>query len=93
MATQAETSAKIFHSLDRDMALQSDGGFRRTETFCGNNNLALEALAKFEWLFGDAIESLAAEIFRGAFDWRSSVPEQAHRPMHSYPYAFAVITG
>jgi hypothetical protein len=82
MATESETTVNMLHSLDRDLALQSEERFRRAETFPGNDDLALQALASFESLFSDAIESFAAEIFRGAFNRRhSSLPQQAQTPM------------
>jgi hypothetical protein len=75
------------------MALQSEVRFRRADTLSRNNDLALQALASFESLFGNAIEPFAAEIFRGAFNRRpSSLPQQTHRPMQWYPFAFAAIT-
>ena len=69
MAAQAETPVNMFHLLDRDMALQSEKRFRRAETLSRNNNLALQAFTGSESLFGDAIESFGAEIFRGAFNY------------------------
>jgi hypothetical protein len=68
MTAEAETTVKMFHSPDRDMALEPDGGVRRSKTLPRDNNLALQAFARFERLAGDAIETLAAEIFGGAFD-------------------------
>jgi len=64
MAAQAETTVNRFHSLDRDMALQAEERFRGVETLSRNNNLALQAFTRIEWLFGYAIQSIAAEIFR-----------------------------
>ena len=69
MAAQAETPVNMFHSLDRDMVLQSEERFRRAETLSRNNNLALQAFTRSESLSGDAIESFGAEIFRGAFNY------------------------
>jgi hypothetical protein len=82
MAAQAEATVNMFHSPDRDMALQSEGWFRGAQNLPRNNNLALQAFARFEWLLDDAIESPAAEIFRGAFNRRhASLPQQPHGPM------------
>jgi hypothetical protein len=92
MAAQAETTVNVFHSLDRDMALQSEERFRRAQTLSRNNNLALQAFASFESLSGDAIESFAAEIFRDAFNRLPFSPQQMHGPMQWYPRAFAAIT-
>ena len=69
MAAQAETPVNMFHSLDRDMVLQSEERFRRAETLSRNNNLAVQAFTRSESLSGDAIESFGAEIFRGAFNY------------------------
>ena len=75
MATEAEATVNMFHSRDRDMALQLEERFRGAETFPRNNDLALQAFASIEWLFGDAIRSFAAEIFGGAFNrCRFSLP-------------------
>ena len=68
MATEAETTVKMFHSPDRDVALKPDGGFRKAKTLPSDNNLALQALTRFERLFRDAIETLAAEIFCSALN-------------------------
>src|SRR2546427_9133821 len=68
MAAQAETTVKRFHSLDGDMALQSEERFRGAEAFARNNNLALQAFTLFEWFLRDAIESFAAEVFGGALN-------------------------
>ena len=76
MATQAEATVNVFHSPHRDMALQSEVRFRRAETLPRNDDLALQALALFESLFGDAIESFAAEIFSDAFNRRHSTLPQ-----------------
>jgi hypothetical protein len=92
MAAQAETTVNMFHSPHRDMALQPVERFRGAETLPRNNNLALQAFASFESLFGDAIESFAAEIFRDAFNQLAFSPQQTHRPMQWYPFAFAAIT-
>jgi hypothetical protein len=92
MAAQAETKVNMFHSLDCDMAPQSDERFRGAETLPRNKNLALQALASSESLFNDAIESLTAEIFRGAFNRLPLSPQQPHRPMQCYPLAFAAIS-
>jgi hypothetical protein len=82
MATESETTVNMLHSLDRDMAPQSEERFSGAETLSRNKNLALQALASFESLFSDAIESFATEIFRGAFNRRhSSLPQQAQTPM------------
>src|SRR5207249_12099642 len=89
LAAQAETLVNMFHALDRDMALQSEERFRRAETFSKNNNLALQVFTGSKWLFGDAIESFAAEILCGAFNrCRFSLPPKTHRPMHCNPFAF-----
>ena len=93
MAAQAETPVNMFHSLDRDMVLQSEERFRRAETLSRNNNLALQAFTRSESLSGDAIESFAAEVFRRALNRSSGLPEQMHRPMHCNPPASAAITG
>ena len=93
MAAQAETTVNVFHSLDRDMAPQSKERFSGAETLSRNKNLALQALASFESLLSDAIESFAAEIFGDAFNRRhSSPPQQTHLPMQWYPLAFAAIS-
>ena len=55
MAAQSETTVNMFHSLDRDVALQSKERFRRAETFSGNDDLALQAFTGSESLFGDAV--------------------------------------
>jgi len=78
------------HSRDGDTALQSEERFRGAETLPRNNNLALQAFTLFEWFLRDAIESLAAEIFRSAFNRHHfSLPPKTHRPMHCNPLAFA----
>ena len=46
------------------------------ETLSRNKNLALQALASFESLLSDAIESFAAEIFRGAFNRLPLLPSK-----------------
>ena len=91
MAAQAETTVKMFHAPDRDMALQSEERFGRIEGLSGNKNLALQALASFEALSRDAVESFAAEIFCGAFNRFPFSAQQMHRPMQRYPFAFAAI--
>jgi hypothetical protein len=63
MTTQAETTVNMFHSLDGDMAPQSDERFRGAETLSRNQNLALQALASFESLLRDAIESSLLRFF------------------------------
>jgi hypothetical protein len=68
MATQAETTCNMFHALDRDLALQLEEGLRRAESPPRKNNHALQAFARLKCFSRDAIESLAAEIFRGALD-------------------------
>jgi hypothetical protein len=73
------------------LALQSEGSFLSAETVLWNDNLALQVFARFEWLVQDAIESLAAEIFRGAHNRWSSGLEQPHGPMHWNPLASAAI--
>jgi hypothetical protein len=50
------------------MALEPDGGVQKAKTLPRDSNLASQAFARFERLAGDAIETLAAEIFGGAFD-------------------------
>lgn len=93
MATEAETTIKRFHSPDRDVALKPDGGFRRAKTLPRDNNLALQALARFERLADDAIEAFTAEILGGALNrWSFELPEQTHWPMQCYPRAIAAIT-
>ena len=92
MAAQAETRANIFHSLNRDMALQTEGRFRRTEIPPWNDDLALQALARFEWLFGDAIEPPAAEILGGGHNGGPSGLEQTQRPMQRYPLVPPAVT-
>ena len=92
MTTQAETTVNMFHSLDGDMAPQSEERFSGAETLARNKNLALQALASFESLLRDAIESFAAEIFRDAFYRWPFLPQQTHRPMQWYPLAFAAIS-
>jgi hypothetical protein len=92
MATEAETTVKMFHSPDRDVALKPDGGFRKAKTLPRNNNLAWQALTRVERLFRDAIETFAAKILGGALNrWSFGLPEQTHRPMQCYPRAFAAI--
>ena len=68
MAAQAETTVNMFHSPDRDMALQSEKRFGRAETLPRNDDRALQALASFESLSCDAIESFAAEMLDLAID-------------------------
>ncbi len=70
MAAEPETPMNIFHSPDRDMALQTEERFRGAETLSRNHDLALQAFTLFEWLLGDAIQSLAAEILCAALNWR-----------------------
>ena len=70
MATEAKPTVNMFHSVDRDMASQPKERFRRAETFSGNDDLALQAFTGSEWLLGDAIQSLAAEILCDALNWR-----------------------
>ena len=55
MAAEAEATVKMFHSLDRDMALQPEERFRRAETLARNKDLAFQAFTSFEWLLGDAV--------------------------------------
>ena len=81
MAAQTETTVNMFHSLDSDMAPQSEERFSGAETLSRNKNLALQALASFESLLSDAIESFAAEIFRDAFYRWPFLPQQAQTPM------------
>ena len=82
MAAQAEAMVNILHSLDRDMALQSEERFRGAKTLLRNNNLALQVFTSFERLSGDAIEPFAAEIFRSALNRRSAgLLEQTHGQM------------
>jgi len=88
MATEAEAALKMFHSSDRNTALQSEERFRRAETLRRNNNLTLQAFTGSKWFLGDAIQSFAAEIFRDAFNRLPFSPEQTHRPMHCNPLAF-----
>ena len=92
MATEAETTVNRFHSLDGDMTPQSEERFQGAEALSRNKNLALQALASFESLLSDAIESFAAEIFRDAFYRWPFLPQQTHRPMQWYPLAFAAIS-
>jgi hypothetical protein len=55
MAAQTETTVNMFHSLDRDVALQSKERFRRAKIIPWNNNLAVQAFTGSESLFGDAV--------------------------------------
>jgi len=94
VAAHAETTVNMFHSLDRDMALQSEKRFRRAGTLPRNTNLALQAFASFEALSSDAVESFAAEIFGSTFNRQhSSLSVQTYGPMHWKPLAFAAVTG
>ena len=68
MAPQAEATVNRFHSLDGDMALQSEERFRRAVTLPRNNDLTLQTFTLFEWLLRDAIESFTAEILRDALN-------------------------
>ena len=82
LAPQAETTCDMFHALDRDLALQPEERFRRAESLARQNNLALQAFARLKCFSRDAIESLAAEVFRGALNrWPSGLAEQMHGPM------------
>jgi hypothetical protein len=93
MAAQAETTVNMFHPPHRYMAPQPEERFRRAQTLRGNKNLALQAFASFESLLGDAVEPLAAEIFRGAFNRLPLSPQQPHGPMQGYPFALTAIAG
>jgi hypothetical protein len=64
MATQAETTPLIFHSLNCDMAFDHDRGIQAESI--RNNDLASEAFAGLELLCGDAIEPFGAQILRDA---------------------------
>jgi hypothetical protein len=92
VATNPETTVKIFDSPDRDLTLQPERSFPRAKTLPRNNNLALQAVTRLEWLLRDAKEALAAEIFRRAHDRGSSRLDQPYRPMHRQPLAFAAIS-
>jgi len=75
MATQTEPTVNMFHSFDRDMALQSEERFGGAERLPRNNDLAVQAFTGSERLSGDAIESFAAEIFGDALNrCRFSLP-------------------
>ena len=90
MATHAKTAAEIFHSPDHYLAAKSNRKFP-AKTLARNHNLALQAFAHTERLLDDAKKSLAAEIFRGGDNRRSSQLEQADRPIQGYTLAFAAI--
>ena len=68
MTAEPETTREAFHSSNGHMAIKRDWGFRAKAASAGNNDLALQALASFESLGGDAIESFAAEVFGNALD-------------------------
>lgn len=96
LAAQAEgtNQTEAFYSPNSHMALQSERSFGNAKTLPWNNDLALQTLTSFERLVGDAIESSAAEIFRGALNRRSSgLPDQTHRPMQCYSRLLAAIAG
>jgi hypothetical protein len=62
------------------VAFKHNRGFRADRGW--NDDLALQALTRFEPLSGDAIEAFAAEIFGDALGWRlSGLCEQTQRPM------------
>ena len=68
LAPQAETTCDMFHALDRDLALQLEEGFRSAESPPRKNNHASHSFARLKCFSRDAIESPAAEIFRGALN-------------------------
>ena len=83
--------AKIFHSPNCQVALKYNRGFKSKGRW--NNDLALQALTRFEPLFRDAIKAFAAEIFGGALGWRySRLSEQIHGTMYGNALLFAAIT-
>jgi hypothetical protein len=43
MTAEAETTVKMFHSLDRDMALEPDGGVQKAKTLPRDSNLAADS--------------------------------------------------
>ena len=82
MATQTETTLKMFHAPDGHMALKHNRSIQ-TKSWGRHDNLTSEPFAGFDFYFGNAIESLAAEILRRTLKgFSSDPPEQAHRPMH-----------
>jgi hypothetical protein len=91
MATQTETTLKMFHAPHDQMAFKHDRSIQ-TESGGRHDNLTSQPFAGFEFLSGNAIESFAAEILRRTLNgFSSDPPEQTHPPMHRYPLAFAAI--
>src|SRR2546426_12575969 len=81
MAAQAETMPEIFHSPNCYLAFNQNRGFQ-ADNGLRNDNHALQAYTLFKRLLGDAIESFAAEVFSGAFNWKfAGLREQTHQPM------------
>jgi len=81
-----------FHSPNSYVAFKHNRGLRADGGW--NDDLALQALTRFEPLFRDAIEAFAAEVFGNTLSRRfSRLPEQAQRPMDCNPRAFAAISG
>ena len=68
MTAQAEAAGEALHSPNGHVAIKRDWGFQAETASAGNNDHALQALARFESLAGDAIESFAAEIFGNTLD-------------------------
>jgi len=80
MAAQAETTVKRLHAPNCHVAFNHNRGFRAERGW--NDDLALQALARFEPFFRDAIEAFAAEIFGHALGRRlSRLCEETQRPM------------
>ena len=74
MAAQAEAVPEIFHSPNCYVAFKQNREFQ-ADSGLWNDNHALQAFTRSESLFGDAVESFAAEILGGALNWyRFSLP-------------------
>ena len=91
MATQTETTLKMFHAPDGHMAFKHNRSIQ-TESCGRHDNLTSEPFAGFNFYSGNAIESFAAEILRHTLKgFCSDPPEHAHQPMHCYPPAITAI--
>ena len=50
------------------MALKADRGLRKAKALARKENLALQAFARLEWHVSDAVQAVAAEVFRSCFN-------------------------
>jgi hypothetical protein len=72
VAAQPKTTAKVFNAPNCNVTFEDNRGFQSESGW--NNDLALQALAGFEPLAGDAIETFTTEIFSTALNQASKLP-------------------